>query len=196
MTGEQMKKIILTAVILMASIGVSYAQADFAEQQKKLQESVDNVSWKNLTVDFYDVKDKAQNGYKAMTVKSTDEKNGQTFYVAKKPILSLQDTRSMDVSYVPGDGQMMRLMVRFNAAGQKTLADYSTANLNQMMGVVIDGKLRLVATLRQPLTNGRVQVYGFTPEEAANVLDRYFQPKLEAVRKFNQQMAGMKDQAQ
>lgn len=178
----------------MLSVNVSFAQADLAEQKKNLQQSVDNVSWKNLSVDFYDVKDKEQKGYKAMTVRSTDDKNGQTFYVAKKPILSLQDTRSMDVSYVPGDGQMMRLMVRFNDAGQKILAEHSTANLNQMMGVVIDGKLRLVATMRQPLTNGRVQVYGFTPEEAANVLDRYFQPKLEAVRKFNQQMAGVKEQ--
>lgn len=187
-----MKNVILSAVILLASASVAGAQADLAEQQKKLQESVDNVIWKNLSVEFFDVKDKAQNGYKPMTVKSTDDKNGQTFYVAKKPILTLADTRSMDVSYVPGDGQSMRLMVRFNADGQKKLSDHSAANLNQMMGVVIDGKLRLVATLRQPLTNGRVQVYGFSPDEAASILDRYFQPKLEAVAKFNQQMAGVK----
>lgn len=188
-----MKKVILTVFILMASVGVSYAQLDLSEQQKKLQESVDKVSWKNLAVEFYEVKDKAESGFKAMTVKSTDDKNGQTFYVAKKPVLTLQDTRSMDVSYVPGDGKMMRLMVRFNVEGQKILSEYSSANLNQMMGVVVDGKLRLVATLRQPLTNGRVQVHGFTADEAAGILDRYFQPKLEAVSKFNQQLSGVKE---
>ena len=189
-----MKKIIFTSLMVLFSIAapLAFAQESIEAQQKKFQEAMDRVTWKNLSVDFFDVKDKAQNGYKAMTVKSIDDKNGLTYYVAKKPVLSLQDTRSMDVSYDPGDGDNLRLVVRFSPDGKKALLDYSSAHINEMMGVVVDGKLRLVANLRRPLTNGRVQVYGFAANEAIGVLQRYYQPKLEAARKFNQQLAAAK----
>ena len=126
-----------------------------------------------------------------MTVKSADDKNGMTYYVAKKSILSLQDTQTIDVAYNPGDGDSLRLVVRFNNEGKKTLFEYSSMHLNQLMGVVVDGKLRLVAHLLQPLNNGRVQVYGFNPDEAVGLLKRYYQPKLEAARKFNQQLTAV-----
>ena len=184
-----MKKFGLLTLTVLSLIAASpsFAQNNIEEQQKKLEEVINKVDWKNISVDFYDVKDKAQNGYKPMTVKSTDDKNGMTYYVAKKPILSLQDTRTIDVAYNPGDGDNLRLVIRFNEEGKKTLSEYSIAHLNQTMGVVVDGKLRLVANLLQPLNNGRVQVYGFNPDEAVGILRRYYQPKLEAARKFNQQ---------
>lgn len=183
--------LITMVVFSLIAVPVSFAQNNLQDQQQKLQESIDNVNWKNLSIEFYDIKDKAQNGYKPMVVKSTDDKNGKTFYIGKKPVLDLKDTRSIDVSYSPGDGDTLRLMVRFNPAGKKELFDYSSAHINEMMGVVIDGKLRLVAQLRQPLNNGRVQVYGFEAKEALDILKRYYEPKLEVVRKFNNQMAAL-----
>ena len=180
----------LTVLFLIAA-SPSFAQNNVEEQQKKLEEIMSKVSWKDISIDFYDVKDKAQNGYKAMTVKSADDKNGMTYYVAKKSILSLQDTQTIDVAYNPGDGDSLRLVVRFNNEGKKTLFEYSSMHLNQLMGVVVDGKLRLVAHLLQPLNNGRVQVYGFNPDEAVGLLKRYYQPKLEAARKFNQQLTAV-----
>ena len=180
----------LTVLFLIAA-SPSFAQNNVEEQQKKLEEIMSKVSWKDISIDFYDVKDKAQNGYKPMTVKSTDDKNGKTYYVAKKSILSLQDTQTIDVAYNPGDGDSLRLVVRFNNEGKKTLFEYSSMHLNQLMGVVVDGKLRLVAHLLQPLNNGRVQVYGFNPDEAVGLLKRYYQPKLEAARKFNQQLTAV-----
>jgi|CXWL01.1.fsa_nt_gi preprotein translocase subunit SecD len=188
-----MKRLGLITLTVLFFIAVSpcFAQNNIEEQQKKFEEVIGKVEWKNISVDFYEVKDKAQNGYKPMTVKSTDDKNGMTYYVAKKSILSLQDTRAIEVSYNPGDGDNLRLVIRFNDEGKKTLSEYSTAHLNQTMGVVVDGKLRLVAHLLQPLNNGRVQVYGFNPEEAVGILKRYYQPKLEAARKFNQQLTAV-----
>ena len=180
----------LTVLFLIAA-SPSFAQNNVGEQQKKLEEIMSKVSWKDISIEFYDVKDKAQNGYKPMTVKSTDDKNGMTYYVAKKSILNLQDTRTIDVAYNPGDGDSLRLVVRFNNEGKKTLFEYSSEHLNQLMGVVVDGKLRLVAHLLQPLNNGRVQVYGFNPDEAVGLLKRYYQPKLEAARKFNQQLTAV-----
>ena len=189
-----MNKVIVTSLMVLFSIAAPlvFAQDSVEVQQKKLQDVVDHVTWKNLNIDFFDVKDKAQNGYKAMTVKSIDNKNGLTFYVAPKPVLNLQDTRSMDVSYNPGDGDNLRLMVRFNPDGKKSLFDYSSAHINEMMGIVVDGKLRLVANLRRPLTNGRIQVYGFSANEAIGILQRYYQPKIEAARKFNEQLSSTK----
>ncbi len=186
-----MKKIAVASFVILSLIGAPlvFAQSTVEEQQKKFQEVLAGVTWKNLAIDFYDVKDKAADGYKSMTVKSADEKNGLTFYVSKKSILSLKNTESIDLSYQPGDGDNVRLMIKFNPEGKKTLAEYTTANINQMMGVVVDGKLRLVATLRQPLNNGRVQVYGFSANEAVGILERYYQPKLDAAKKFSQQIA-------
>lgn len=188
-----MKKFVLLTltVLFLIAASPSFAQNNIEEQQKKLEEIMSKVSWKDISIDFYDVKDKAQNGYKAMTVKSADDKNGMTYYVAKKSILSLQDTQTIDVAYNPGDGDSLRLVVRFNNEGKKTLFEYSSMHLNQLMGVVVDGKLRLVAHLLQPLNNGRVQVYGFNPDEAVGLLKRYYQPKLEAARKFNQQLTAV-----
>lgn len=186
-----MKKFAVASLIMLSVVGAPlvFAKNTVEEQQKQFQEMLDRVTWKNLSIDFYDVKDKAQDGYKPMTVKSADDKNGQTFYVAKKPVLGLKNMHSIDLSYQPEDGDNVRLMIKFNPEGKKTLSEYSTAHLNETMGVVIDGKLRLVAMLRQPLNNGRVQVYGFSANEAVGILQRYYQPKMEAARKFNQQLA-------
>ena len=188
-----MKRIILIALTVFSfmAVPISFAQNSIEEQQKKFQEVLGKITWKNLAIDFYDVKDRADKGYKPMVVKSVDDKSGMTFYVAKNPIFGLQDTHSMDVSYSPGDGDTLRLMIRFNPVGKKALFDYTSAHLNQMMGVVIDGKLRLVATLRQPLSNGRVQIYGFDSAEAIGILKRYYQPKIDAANKFNQQLTAM-----
>lgn len=148
------------------------------------QIQMEPLAWKNVSIDFFDVKDKPQNGYRSMVSKSTDDKNGKTFYVSQQPILTLSHTKSIDVTYNAADDDKLRLLIRFNDVGRQLLADYSKTHLNEMMGVVVDGKLRLVATLMQPLTNGRVQVYGFEPEEAVNLLKRYNQPKLELQRKL------------
>ena len=53
----------LTVLFLIAA-SPSFAQNNVEEQQKKLEEIMSKVSWKDISIDFYDVKDKAQNGYK------------------------------------------------------------------------------------------------------------------------------------
>ena len=52
------------------------------------------------------------------------------------------------------------------------------------MGVVIDGQLRLVADIRKPLVNGKVQVYGLSPAEAVDIARRYYEPKIELARQI------------
>ncbi len=186
-----MRKRILWVLFLFLLTGYSqvFAQNVLEEQQKKFQEMLNQVAWKNLSIDFYEVKDKPGDGFKSMTVKSTDAKNGFSYYVSKKSILSLKNMKSMDVLYSAGDDDKLRLVIRFNDEGKRILSEYSKAHINERMGVVIDGKLRLVANLLQPLTNGRVQVYGFDPGEAVSVLKRYYEPKLEVARKFNASVA-------
>jgi preprotein translocase subunit SecD len=186
-----MKRNILWVAVLILLAGSSpvFAQNALQEQQKKFQEMLSQVTWKNLAIDFYEVKDKSDSGFKPMTVKSVDDKNGLTYYVAKKSILSLKNMKSVDVTYKAGDDNKLRLVIRFNDEGKQILSDYTKSHLNEKMGVVIDGKLRLVANLVQPLSNGRVQVYGFDPDEAVSILQRYYQPKLDAARKFNDTVA-------
>ncbi|MBL8014047.1 MAG: hypothetical protein JNN05_09390 [Candidatus Omnitrophica bacterium] len=170
-------------VTLLLFLGVSTVNLAHAQGSQN-QAAVAELAWKNLSIDFYDVKDKPQNGYRSMVSKSADDKGGKTFYVSQQPILGLPNTKSIDVTYNPADDDKLRLIIRFSDSGKQVLSEYSKAHLNEMMGVVIDGKLRLVATLKQPLTTGRVQVYGFEANEAVNILKRYNQPRLEMEKKL------------
>jgi preprotein translocase subunit SecD len=136
-----------------------------------------NLPKKYVSFEFYPISDKSFKGAEPMVVKSTDQENGKTYYVGSEKILTTRDVNNADVTYNPADDNMLRLIVRFNPAGKKTLADYTTKHLGEMMGVVIDGELRLVAHIRQPLVNGKVQIYGFKPDEAVDIVRRYYRVK-------------------
>jgi preprotein translocase subunit SecD len=154
--------------------------------QQLFDEQVKKLKWKDIAVEFRPVTDKAAKGSQPMVVKSTDQENGKTYHVAKNTILALKDVSNMDVTYNPNDINMLRLMLRFDENGKKTLEDYTTKHLGEKMGVLIDGQLRLVANIRQPLNNGRVQVYGLTPTEAVDIVQRYYKPKLELARQIEE----------
>ncbi|GEM_PF-5564129 len=184
-------------VIIVFVVSLLYSSAVFSVEdtnpsvnpaQQLFQERVGKVQWKNISLEFRPVSDKAGRGLQSMVVQSADQENGKTYFVGKSTILGLKDINNIDVTYNPTDVTMLRLLVLFNQDGKKTLQDYTTAHLNEMMGVVIDGKLRLVAHIRQPLVNGMVQVYGLAPNEAVDIARRYYQPKLELARKINEEL--------
>ncbi len=154
--------------------------------QQLFDEQVKKLKWKDISVEFRPVTDKAAKGSQPMVVKSTDQENGKTYHVAKNTILALKDVSNMDVTYNPNDINMLRLIMRFDQSGKKTLEDYTAKHMGEKMGVLIDGQLRLVANILQPLNNGRVQVYGLTPTEAVDIVQRYYKPKLELARQIEQ----------
>jgi len=175
-------------IILFFSIMLSpkaFSQNENAAQQL-YQQRLASLQWKDIAIEFRPVSDQSTKGSQPMVVKSIDAENGKTFYAAKNTILGLKDISNIDVTYNPNDQTLLRLIIRFNKDGKKTLQDYTTQHVGEMMGVIIDGQLRLVAHIRQPLVNGKVQVYGFAPNEAVNIAQRYYKPKLELARDIQQ----------
>lgn len=179
-------------VVLFCLMVVSPVVFSANSAQDLFQQRVGQIQWKNLSIEFRSISDKASRGAQAMVVQSPDQENGKTYYADKKVILGLKDISNIDTTYNPNDQSMLRLILTFNKDGKATLAEHTTKHLGEMMGVVIDGKLRLVAHIRQPLMNGRVQVYGFIPNEAVNVLQRYYQPRLELARQIGEELNGKK----
>ena len=177
--------------IILFSVFIFSTQA-FAQDassnaaQKLYQERAAKIEWKDLSVEFRPVSDKTSRGAQSMVVKSVDQENGKTYFVSKNQILHLKDVSNIDVTYNPNDRDFLRLIVRFNKDAKKALQDYTTQHNGEMMGVVIDGQLRLVAHIRQPLVNGKVQVYGFAPNEAVDIAKRYYKPKLELARQIEE----------
>ncbi len=186
----------LSVIILFLSLLLSlpaFAQEEaMSPAQKMFQDRVGKVQWKNVSIEFRPVSEKSSRGAQALVVQSVDQENGKTYQVDKKVILGLKDIANMDVTYNPNDINFVRLLMYFDKDGQKTLADYTTKHLGEQMGVVIDGKLRLVANIRQPLVNGKVQVYGLAPNEAVDVARRYYEPKLDLARQINEEIQNKK----
>lgn len=185
--------VIILFVISVLSSSVVSAQENANTQvnpaQQLFLDRVGKIQWKNVSLEFRPVSDKAAKGFQSMVVQSADQDNGKTYFVGKSVILGVKDINNIDVAYNPIDVNMLRIVITFNQDGQKTLQDYTTAHLNEKMGVVIDGKLRLVANILQPLVNGRVQIYGLGPNEAVDIARRYYEPKLELARKINEELA-------
>jgi preprotein translocase subunit SecD len=182
---NRLSVIILFSLLLSSP---SFAQDAANPAQKMFQDRVEKVKWKNVSVEFRPVSDKSSKGAQPMVVESVDQENGKTYHVDKKVILGLKDIANVDVTYNPNDISLVRIIMFFDQEGQKTLADYTTKHLGEQMGVIIDGKLRLVANIRQPLVNGKVQVYGLAPNEAVDIARRYYEPKLELARQINEEL--------
>jgi len=172
--------------ILFVSLIFS-GRAFAADAQQIYQEKVSKIKWTDLSIEFRPVSETSTRGSQALAVKSADQENGKTYYADKKAILGMKHINNIDVTYNPNDLSMLRLLIRFNAEGKQALSDYTTKNVGEKMGVVIDGQLRLVATLRQPLVNGKVQVYGFAPAEAVDIAQRYYKPKLDLARQIQEE---------
>lgn len=176
-------------VLFFCSLFVSLSAFSAPSAQELYQKRVGKIQWKDLSIEFRPVSEKSSRGAQAMVAQSPDQENGKTFYVDKKVILGLKDIANMDSLYNPNDQDFLRLVIKFNNDAQAVLTDYTTKHMGEMMGIVIDGQLRLVAHIRQPLVNGKVQVYGFAPNEAVNILRRYYQPRLELADQIRAELA-------
>jgi preprotein translocase subunit SecD len=178
------------SVIILFVASLVFVTPAFSQNETQAQQlyndQMQKIQWKDVAIEFRPVTDKSTKGSQPMVVKSVDQENGKTYYVGKTPILGIKDISNMDVTYNPNDLGLIRLIMRFNKDAKKTLQDYTTQHIGEMMGVIIDGQLRLVAHIRQPLVNGKVQVYGFTPNEAVDIANRYYKPKLELARQIQE----------
>lgn len=69
----------------------------------------------------------------------------------------------------PADGPNVRLV--FDGAQQEELVRVTTAHVGRRLALVLNGKVLMAPTLRDPITSGEVVVYGETGWDAAALRD-------------------------
>jgi SecD/SecF fusion protein len=123
-------------------------------------------------------------GYELMTIEERAEKNGgvkgQKFL--RRYVVSKNPERGMTGKYVRNarvDRDQMTnrpyVIINFNAEGGELFGEITTANVDRLLAVVLDGELYSAATILGPITGGTCIITGdFTIDEAnelANVLE-------------------------
>ena len=69
-----MKKGICLLVLSWLAIVGTAAYAQDPQQGKNVQETVESITCKNLSVEFFEVREKSESGFKPMTAKSVSSK--------------------------------------------------------------------------------------------------------------------------
>ena len=61
------------------------------------------------------------------------------------------------------------VVFRLDSEGTDIFGKLTTENRGKMLAIVSDGKIKSIATIREPITDGSVQISGFSAEEAENL---------------------------
>jgi len=93
--------------------------------------------------------------------------SNQKVYLHKESVLSNADIKTASVRKTK-DG--FGIAVFLTEAGGKKLTEITKNNLGKIMGMVVDGKLMMAPTIREPITGGEAFINGnFTLEEAERI---------------------------
>lgn len=86
-----------------------------------------------------------------------------------KPFMTGEVVKSASVSQNPTTGKI-EVSITMDAAGTKTWADYTTANVGKQVAIVLDGIVKTAPVVNEPITGGETAISGsFTAEEAKNL---------------------------
>ena len=116
-------------------------------------------------------------GYEYMSTEDEDRRSGQLitrYYIVKRiPEMGGEGVETAVVRADEFGGFQIHLS--FNDAGSKQFAAVTTANVNRLMGIVLDSRLYSAPNINEPITGGSAQITGaFSQREAfelANVLN-------------------------
>ncbi|KAF1054298.1 MAG: Protein translocase subunit SecDF [Stenotrophomonas maltophilia] len=95
---------------------------------------------------------------------------GRAVLVDLHPTLTQRDVQQAELASV--EGGQPAVQVRFSAEGARRLADLTAEPRGHCLAVVIDGQLRSVVTVQQPVLDGRVLLNGFATPREAQILVR------------------------
>ncbi len=95
----------------------------------------------------------------------------KVFILDRAPVVSGTDFRSADSRINNNTGQREVHFVLTDDAG-KRFGDYTTANVGKYMAVVMGGRVREVAVIKEPITQGEGEIEGSFTEDEVTVLSK------------------------
>lgn len=86
-------------------------------------------------------------------------KDGQTYYLQPKVIISAADIASAEQGFDPLWGQPTVSLV-LNAAGRDRLAAFTKTHVGKTLAITVDGALLTAPVIREPIMGGTLQISG------------------------------------
>lgn len=99
----------------------------------------------------------------------SEDRNKETYLLRQ----SLINTEDLESAFINNENSKM-IVLRFDEEGKKKLEKVTSDNIDKRLGIIIDGKLVMTPIVRQPITNGWMQVSlaGSTKADADSIVLR------------------------
>ncbi|HYC71375.1 MAG TPA: protein translocase subunit SecD [Opitutaceae bacterium] len=111
-------------------------------------------------------------GYEFMAMESENHRTGQieTTYFVVKTVAEMTGENISDARPMENEFGQYTIHLGFNAEGRKQFGDVTSANVNRLLAIVLDGKLYSAPNIDEPILGGNASIRGsFTPQEATEL---------------------------
>jgi preprotein translocase subunit SecD len=152
-----------------------FAQSGQEQIKAKIDQAYEQAVWSDLTIEFRQVRQELTDGFTPMKLKNPNVKEN-VYYVSSVPELGLKDFSGIDVFYTPWMEDSMGIVIYLNNKGKEKFKAYTAKHVKEFIGIVIDGELRSAIKVMEPLDTNRLEVDGFSPNEAVGIAKRFFKP--------------------
>jgi hypothetical protein len=174
-----LKESVLSLVILCLAANSGFAgQAEKSTSAKEIiEQAYKNAQWDNLFFEIRQVKPEPQKGLVPMKL-SNPALYGQVYYVSSDIEFNLKDIVALDVFYRPLMATRGTLGIKIYLKNDSAtrLKDYSNKHINGFLGVIINGKLRSVIKITEPIASNSLNIGEFRVREALSMLSQFYKP--------------------
>lgn len=142
--------------------------------------SADNKS--SSLVSFHLVTDRENPDSFKMELANKNEE----LFLTNTPQLTLSDIESATlepINWAPDAMKMFpkqretpppyQILLKLTSAGQEKFSRITSQNLNRRLGIILDGKLIMAPSIKEPITSGEVVISGqFSAQESQDIVNR------------------------
>ena len=179
-----MKNYFLNKPVFLLAVLFFLTNNSFAAEAKKsvtpkeiIEQTYKDVKWDNLSIEIRQVKPVPQKEFIPMKLDNS-ETSGQVYYVSSNVEFNITDIVALDVFSRPlmaARGNLgIKMYLKRDAAAR--LKDYSIKHINDFIGIVINGKLRGVIKITDPIETNSLILGEFKVKEALDILSAFFKP--------------------
>jgi protein-export membrane protein SecD len=89
------------------------------------------------------------------------------YLVDQEPLMTGEAVATASAGFDPQTANQPIVSLELTGEGGGQFADVTRSHVNQRLGIVLDGVVRMAPNIRQPITDGRAQIEGFDSVEEA-----------------------------
>jgi len=89
------------------------------------------------------------------------------YLVDQEPLMTGEAVATASAGFDPQTANQPIVSLELTGDGGRQFADVTRSHVNQRLGIVLDGIVRMAPNIRQPITDGRAQIEGFDSVEEA-----------------------------